>query len=287
LPPALKLLRALYPIIELLIPPLAKKIGIGLFLKPFRFAAPEREKDVALKARNTSFGINGQKVEVYHWGNGQRYALCVHGWSGRATQFHALIESLLKNGISVIAFDAPAHGKSTGPRTNLIEFAESIKQIIEEHGEPMVLIGHSLGGIAGMLYQRMHNTSIPQITINSPAIVDEIFENYAYRLNARKEKIAKWIKDYVQAKINKEFYEVSGEYLSKGFPNVPFLICMDEDDREVSMRNAEVLKQNIPSAEIFTTSTYGHVRILRAEVLALRVMEFVARLQPVPNEVNN
>lgn len=280
--PALKVLRASYPLIEKFIPPLARKIGVGFFLRPFKFSLPERERGTAKKAQTSHFELFGKRITKYQWGPSQPYVLCVHGWSGRAMQFHALIDKFQSQGISVIAFDAPAHGASTGKVTNLIEFAGCINYIVEEHGAPLCIIGHSLGGIATMFYQRKYQTAYPQITINSPAIVDEIFENYASRLNANKAKISVWIENYVRDRINMEFYEVSGEHLSKGFPEVPFLICNDRDDREVSLKNAEVLKANMPFSETFTTESFGHVRILRADILVNKVSDFIGNLAAKP-----
>ena len=276
--PALKVLRASYPLIEKLIPPLARKIGVGFFLRPFKFSLPERERATAQRAEKSHFDLLGKRMVTYQWGTTKPYVLCVHGWSGRAMQFHAIIDHLQSQGISVIAFDAPAHGTSTGKVTNLIEFAACINHIVEEHGAPICIIGHSLGGIATMFYQKKYQTAYPQITINSPAIADEIFENYASRLNANKAKISQWIENYVRQRINMEFYEVSGEYLSKGFPETPFLICIDKDDREVSLKNAEVLNKNMPFSEVFVTESFGHVRILRADVLVHKVSDFVSNL---------
>lgn len=280
--PALQLLRASYPLIERFLPSLARKIGVGFFLKPFKFSLPEREKPVALKAEESHFELLDQRIVQYRWGTQKPYVLCVHGWSGRAMQFHALIESFTAQGLSVIAFDAPAHGKSSGKVTNLIEFAACINHIVEKEGAPLCLVGHSLGSIATMYYQRNYHTAFAQVTICPPAIVNEIFENYAVRINANKAKISAWIESYVQERIGKEFYQVSGEYLAQGYPEVPFLICADEDDAEVSIRNAEVLKQYMPFAEVFTTQNFGHVRILRAEVLVEKVTGFVAHLQSAP-----
>lgn len=276
--PALQVLRASYPFIERLLPPLARKIGVGFFLRPFKFSLPEREKPVAALAEQSYFELFDQRISQYRWGTDKPYVLCVHGWSGRAMQFHAIIEALQEKGISVIAFDAPAHGLSSGKVTNLLQFAGCIDHIVQTHGAPLCIVGHSLGGIATMYYQRHYQSAVPQITINSPAIVDEIFENYAQRLNANKEKISKWIEDYVRNRINMEFYEVSGEHLAQGFPEVPFLICIDKDDREVSLRNAEVMRQHMPFAQQFTTEGNGHVRMLRAETLVQKVTDFIGEL---------
>ena len=193
-------------------------------------------------------------------------------------QFHALIEHFVAQGYKVISFDAPGHGKSTGGETNLVEFADCINSILEKNGDPNVLIGHSLGGIACMFYQKYYEKAIPQVTINSPAIIEEIFANYAYRINSKQQKVSKWIRDYTLKKFGREFNSISGQELSKGFAQVPFLIVNDEDDREVSLKNAQVLHEHLLGSEMFITKTFGHVRILRAPELIDRLDQFVQKL---------
>ncbi|MGB0430398.1 MAG: alpha/beta fold hydrolase [Bacteroidia bacterium] len=282
LPGPLKVLRAMYPVIDALIPSLAKKIGVGFFLKPFKFQLPDREKGVAKIAKTNLAKINGHDIAVYEWGNGKNYLLMVHGWSGRAMQFHALIEHFTAKGFRIVAFDAPGHGNSKGNQTNIVEFAECIKAIIADYGSPVALFGHSLGGIACMFYQKWNETRIPQVIINSPTLPDEIFENYAYRINGKKHRVEKWIRDHVKSEYNRDFDEVSGKELSKGLKQAPFLVVNDEDDREVSLRNAEILKENLPWAKFFVTQTFGHVRILRADVLINELNDFVESINDKP-----
>ena len=42
--------------------------------------------------------------------------LLLHGWSGRGTQLYTFAETLQKEGMEVITFDMPAHGKSLGKK---------------------------------------------------------------------------------------------------------------------------------------------------------------------------
>ncbi|MBI1184118.1 alpha/beta fold hydrolase [bacterium] len=276
LPPALKLLRSLYPVIESLTPGLAKIICARFFLRPFRFGRPAPEQEIAQSASTSQITINGEQIACYHWGAAnQPYILCVHGWSGRATQFFALIKTLLDNGYSVLAFDGPAHGKSTGRETNLVEFAQCIDALIKLNGSPACLIGHSLGGVACMYYQKHYNSSIPQITINSPVLPQEIFENYAFRLNANPQKVARWLSEYTMKKLGIAFEQISGNVLAEDFPEVPFLVCTDENDREVSPANAQLLQQKIPQAQLFVSQKQGHVRILKYEPLLHAVIIFI------------
>ena len=261
------------------LPGLAKRIAVTMFLRPFKFGLPPREVPMAQKAKTHQFSFNGKVVHLYHWGNIENgYVLCMHGWSGRAMQFFAIIDHLQTLGLGVVAFDAPAHGNSEGKQTNIIEFADCIDQTTKIFGKPKALIGHSLGGISAMLYQVKYDSKTPTITINSPAILDEIFANYAVRINGKKQQVEKWLITYVRDVTGMEFYEFSGECLSTKMPNAPFLICIDKDDKEVSIANAQLMHKNIAGAELFITEGLGHVRILRANNLLERVADFIKKV---------
>lgn len=279
LPLPLRILRASFPFLQSFLPWMAKGIAVKFFLKPFRYRIPDREKEMDAKAQRQTLRVEGIPIEVYTWGEKGPYVLCVHGWSGRGTQFYAIAEMLLSNGFRVATFDAPAHGRSPGERTNLVEFAQCINAVVQsEKSDPVVLIGHSLGGVASMLYQTEYGKQIPQVTINSPVMEDEIIENYALRINAKAHRVKGWLNDYVKEKIGKNFYEVTGEYLAESFPKVPFLICHDKDDREASIRNLHRLHEKLPLSETFETEGFGHVRLLRADPLLDRLKQFTKGL---------
>jgi alpha-beta hydrolase superfamily lysophospholipase len=74
--------------------------------------------------------------------------LLVHGWSGRGTQLFKIADELLKQGYSTISFDAPAHGKSPGKTTIMVDFITTILEIEKQFGPFDAAIGHSLGGMS-------------------------------------------------------------------------------------------------------------------------------------------
>src|SRR5438105_1441963 len=80
----------------------------------------KREEAILQQAEVTRLNIvpgtenDTEEVAVYRWGKADRRILLVHGWGGKAAQFFSFVGPLLENGFEVIAFDAPAHGLSSG-----------------------------------------------------------------------------------------------------------------------------------------------------------------------------
>ncbi|MES9847744.1 MAG: alpha/beta fold hydrolase, partial [Candidatus Thiodiazotropha sp.] len=103
-------------------PRLGGVLALRLFMTPPRFPIPRREMQVRESASLTRHEIHGETIAVRSWGEGPSVLLC-HGWGGRGTQFFALIEALAAAGYRAVAFDAPAHGDSSGKRTNMLKVA--------------------------------------------------------------------------------------------------------------------------------------------------------------------
>ncbi len=87
------------------------------------------------------------------WGSGPTVVL-VHGWGSRASRLGALAVALVEAGFRVVAFDAPAHGESTGRFASLPEFARALVDVAEAAGPIHGLVGHSLGGAAVAMAMR-------------------------------------------------------------------------------------------------------------------------------------
>ncbi|MBD3640553.1 MAG: alpha/beta hydrolase, partial [Marinobacter sp.] len=102
-------------------PSLAGNVVEHLFFTPGRLLAPSRYESLYDEAEGyTQLRVGRQTIPVYSWGFGPT-VLMVHGWSGAGIQFGAFVGLLVKAGYRVVTFDAPAHGRAQGLRTDLFE----------------------------------------------------------------------------------------------------------------------------------------------------------------------
>ena len=82
----------------------------------------------------------------------------LHGAYGSKDYFRAEIETLVKAGFRVVAWDAPGYGISPLPAGGLrIEgLAEAAARLIERTGSKTnIIMGHSMGGITAPLVTRL------------------------------------------------------------------------------------------------------------------------------------
>jgi pimeloyl-ACP methyl ester carboxylesterase len=73
--------------------------------------------------------------------------LLVHGaWHG-AWCWEPVVAALSERGVPALAIDLPGHGDDTGALTDLHGDAEEVCDALDRFDEPVVLVGHSYGGI--------------------------------------------------------------------------------------------------------------------------------------------
>lgn len=277
-PLALKIIPWVYPKLEAIAPSLAHKYFIHLFYTPFRYQEPEKEKELIKTAHRFSVTItNNITIQCYRWGSMGPKVLLVHGWAGRAGQFRSIIPALLAKGYQCVAFDGPAHGRSDGKQTNLIEFGEAMQKIVDAEGVPEAIIAHSFGGVASMFAISRGLPVSRLITISSPTIAEQVILNYRRVLNA---SVAAGIafRKHLLKKYGFTFEEVSSLHLVTLLKKpLKLLLIQDENDPEVGTENAIELKKAYPAAEILLTTGLGHTRILRDETVISRCLEFLRK----------
>jgi len=271
----LKIIRWGFPKLEKMAPSLADKVFIKLFFSPVNFQAPEKEKKAETFAERFNFNVDDKTIQAYQWGKTKPYVLVLHGWAGRATQFRRFIKPLAAAGYSVIGFDAPAHGQSTGKSTTIIEFEHAIRKIYELHGEPEAIIAHSFGGGA-VFFAAANGLPVKKlINIASPTIGDEIINTYLRTIHGSA-KTGESFKHYIHKTFGKPFDEYTASYLVQHLPKpIDLLLVHDEDDREVVLRHALELRKLYPSARLLQTTKLGHTRILKDDDVIRNCVTFI------------
>jgi alpha-beta hydrolase superfamily lysophospholipase len=84
-----------------------------------------------------------------------RVMLLVHGYAEHAGRYDEMAMNFAAKGFAVHAYDQAGHGRTRGPRGHvdrferlLDELARFVEQVGAEHpGLPIVLVGHSMGGL--------------------------------------------------------------------------------------------------------------------------------------------
>jgi len=127
-------------------PKLSATIAFNFISKPKKKNIRVFEKAIMELATTSTIRFKKFNIRTYNWGNGNKNALLVHGWGGRASNYGAIIPELTSNGYNVISFDGPCHGESTKKKTNFFEMADLVKLFLKKDKYDLI-ITHSMGTV--------------------------------------------------------------------------------------------------------------------------------------------
>lgn len=257
-------------------PYLASRFAAKLFLTPFRYKLPPRERKMDENSRQERVKIPSINKEVvfYHYGNSPKKILLSHGWSGRGTQLAVMAEALIKDGYSVISFDAPGHGKAPGKMSMMPFFIETIHYLNENYGPFEAAIGHSLGGMASLKAVKDGLPLKKLIVIGTANSITHITREFARNMKMNDE-VAKRMKEYFDKKFGQDMDNFSGAVSAEGI-HIPTLVIHDKQDVDVHVSSAYEIENSLENGELFITENLGHRRILGDERVIRRILKFLS-----------
>lgn len=269
-----KWLRTCFSIMEKISPFLSSRIATRLFFTPIKFKTPDNELAIYNAAKKSIFNFKKYNIQMYEWGSSKNAVLLVHGWSSRGTQIAHLAKPLIENGYKVYSFDAPAHGKSNGKKTNIIEISELILKLEKKYVTINALIGHSIGGTA-CIYALSQGSEIKKcVTISSPASSIDILASYCKQINVGF-KVQKLMKNYIEKKLFKiKFDDLNALSLTQQIVSEGLVIHCN-NDVDTSVNNAHSIHKNWKKSKLVLTNKLGHRKILRNKTVSKTIVEFL------------
>ena len=212
-------------------------------------------------------------LSALRWGQGPT-VLLMHGWEGRATQFAALIETLVKAGHTVVSLEGPAHGCSPGQQAHVVLFARALLEAAAELPPLRAVIGHSMGGASVLLALQMGLRAEAAVSIAAPAQLLGVLRGFARHLGLPARARAAFIRKVEQdvgMQINR--LDVSGYQLE-----LPGLVVHAADDALVPAGEAEIIHKAWLDSRLLRLEEGGHQRVLADPRVSEAVLELLARV---------
>lgn len=119
------------------------------------------------------FNLDGIQIHAVQQGQPNRQvALLIHGWSSSWYAMSPLLPMLSKR-FNCIAVDLPGYGES--PRlpqsTTINDYADALAKLIEQVSSgPVVLIGHSMGGMTSVTLALRHPVLVERMVLICPTL---------------------------------------------------------------------------------------------------------------------
>ncbi|WP_243658704.1 alpha/beta hydrolase [Tamaricihabitans halophyticus] len=120
------------------------------------------------------------EIRARTWPNPRAHwlAVLVHGYGEHIGRYQHVADALIEAGAVVIGNDHVGHGESAGERVLFRDFEsvvddlhEVIVQTDAEHRNlPIVLIGHSLGGMIATRYAQRHRDELTALVLSGPVL---------------------------------------------------------------------------------------------------------------------
>jgi alpha-beta hydrolase superfamily lysophospholipase len=105
-------------------------------------------------------------------------ALLAHGYGEHIGRYEYVADTLLRHGAAVYGPDHIGHGKSAGERVLIADFEEVVTDLhtvdvqarTRHPGLPVVLIGHSMGGMIAARYAQRYGLGLAALVLSGPVL---------------------------------------------------------------------------------------------------------------------
>jgi pimeloyl-ACP methyl ester carboxylesterase len=265
-PRRLKQLRRLFALLQAISTALAARVALDLFQRPYRRHLDAADSAWLAQGKSSRIALDDGWLQTYEWGHGEKTVLLAHGWGSHAPRFAPLAQALVNNGWRVVSFDAPAHGKSSGKKSNLFAFKRAIQTVLEQYGPALALVGHSFGALA--ILMSLNSDQSPgtraarkAVLISMPSGLPFLVDGYTSMLGLQPGTVAQ-----LHGLFPRRFGQKAEDLLATqnaAAVQIPVLLIHDHNDDVVPVAHSITLQSALPNAELHTTVGLGHSGLLR------------------------
>lgn len=235
----------------------AAKKAFTLFCSPRKGKVLEHQKEYLDRAKSDIIQVDDLALQTYHWKGNNETILLLHGWESNVFRWRNLIEFLQKENYNIIAFDAPAHGNSSGTILNVPLYTTCANKIIANYN-PQYIIGHSIGGMTTLYnqYKNPRNTIEKIVSLGAPSELSEIIGHYQNLLRFN-DNVKESLNLYFKQNFNFMIDDFSISKFSRSIAPQG-LIIHDEYDLIAPFSASVQIHQNWKNSTLVKTQGLGH-----------------------------
>ncbi len=126
-------------------------------------------------------GVRGNGLYYQGWlpeGAAKAALLIVHGLGEHSGRYMNVVNRFVPQGYAVYGIDHLGHGRSEGQRLYVKRFSDYTEPLREmfamirgwQPGQPIFLVGHSMGGLIGALYLTTRQDGLAGAVLSGPAV---------------------------------------------------------------------------------------------------------------------
>ncbi len=216
--------------------------------------------------------VGGMELQTYNWKGPKETVLLLHGWESNTFRWRNLINYLIKEDYNIVAFDAPAHGKSGGEILNVPIYAECTDHVIKKFS-PAYIVAHSVGGMTAVYHQYQYNTNSVRklVTIGSPSELEEIMRHYQLMLGFNN-RVLRALDRYFQNHFGFGIKDFSTSRFASHL-QLQGLLIHDELDAVAPVSASERVHSKWSDSKLIKTRGFGHS--LHQDEVNLQIIDFL------------
>ncbi len=252
----------------------AGQLTAETIFKPRKGRLTDENRQILSDATWETLVLNDVKIQTYRWEGGKETVLLAHGWESNAARWTVLVNKLRKNGFTVVALDAPAHGESGSQYFNALLHAEMI-EVAAKRFVPTALVGHSAGAFA-TAYCAIHyiHPSVRRLVLlATPSELNQIFDKFLDYVKVSN-KVRRGFYNKLKQRFGHPIEYFSIKELIKSL-TIKGLIIHDKKDDICAFSDSEYIHANWKGSELVATEGYGHT--LRHEKVLTAVAEYLTK----------
>lgn len=242
-------------------PAQAARLALRLFDTPLPPRLLQRRPPMA-PWQGLTLPFETRRLQLWHRPDGvnRPRVLLLHGWSGQAAQLRGLAQACWDAGLSPYVLDWPAHGHSSGWRTDIAQWQRALQVLTVEQGPWVGIAAHSIGALAaahgvarGLPVQRL-----ALLACSAPPrhLLEGFVASFGLGTAVRER-----LRQALEARARPGLAGFEPAWLGRRL-QLPVLLVHDRQDRAVPAAYSEALAAALPEATLQLTEGLGHRRLL-------------------------
>lgn len=261
---ALGYIRTKFKILSAFSKRVAAEKAFQLFCTP-QYRNKKKLPPIFEKADKINFLFEGNRIQGYRWNHPQQNkVLILHGFESSVINFDRYIKPLTKAGFEVLAFDAPAHGRSGGKQITAVAYKDFIKHIQKQYGEIKNFIAHSFGGLAlSLALEELDHDENTRIVFIAPAAETSTAIESFFKFLRLEGRLRKHFDSIITRMGGHPPEWFSMSRMAKKI-KAKVLWLQDKDDHMTPLSDVEpIINAGYPNFQFLISEGLGHRRIYR------------------------
>jgi pimeloyl-ACP methyl ester carboxylesterase len=215
-------------------------------------------------------------IQGYRWNESSDHKILIlHGFESSVINFDRYVKPLIRKGYCVLAFDAPAHGRSSGKEINVLIYRDFINEINKRYGPVRNFLAHSLGGLAlSLAVETWEHDENYKIVYIAPAVETKTAINTFFKFLHMNDGVKREFEKVIEERGG---YPPNWYSIARAAANIraTVLFFQDRDDDMTPLSDVQpLINANRSNFKFILTEGLGHRRIYRDNKVSRAIIDF-------------